>query len=146
MVKLVSVYQRGGSLFIAASHRTLAGFWVTDEHVSVLANPNADETADAVIAALDHSKDGVATPASSANLDRPLLAAAGVSSRKAFAEGSTLAVVRSSAEGLKVTPYRNLDARGGYEPQPDLAVTLPVGSSEVGRAVLAALARIEGRS
>lgn len=139
MVKLVSVYQRGGSLFIAASHRTKAGFWVADEHVSVLANPGADQTANAVITALEQSKDGVDTPAQSAKLDGPFLAAAGVRSRKAFAQGSTLATVRWTAEGLKVTPYRNLTARGGYEPQPQLAVTLPVGSPEIGRAVLAAL-------
>lgn len=40
MPKSASVYERKGVLYVSASHKTQAGFWVGDGDIAVLAAPH----------------------------------------------------------------------------------------------------------
>jgi hypothetical protein len=141
MKKLVAVYERKSTLFVTADHRTKAGFWIGDEQVISLNGPTAEELGQAIEEALARSKDGVPTPPPTARFDRPLLKAAGVGSWSTFMKLSRHVSVSSSDGILKITPYRNLGGKGGFEPGPEsvsLELALPPA---IGQLVLDLLAR-----
>lgn len=135
MKKLAAVYERKGKLFVTASHQTKAGFWVEDEHVACLNQPTHDELGRAIEQALDRSQNGVPTPLPDTRIDKPLLAAAGVGSWATFMKLSQYVSVVSDGSSLKVTPHRNLGSKGGFEPEPDLAVLSAASTSALGRIV-----------
>ena len=132
MRKLAAIYERKGALFVTAAHRTIAGFWIDDERVETLDRPMPEDLGRAVEAALARSQDGVATPSPEARLDKPLLRAAGVSSWATFMKLSKHVSVSLVGDVLKITPYRNLGGKEGFEPQPDVAVAFPASASTLG--------------
>ena len=135
MTKLASIYQRKNALLILALHRTQAGFWVDDELVTVLVEPTPDELGQAILAALGRSRDGVPTPPPTARLDKPLLKAANVSSWATFMNLSKLVGVAAEDGSLKITPYRNLGRKEGFEPNPDLVYQPQLSAVELGKLV-----------
>jgi len=139
MRKSAEVYERKGTLFVSASHRTQAGFWIGDEKVSVLSDPTPDLVEAAVKSALILSQDGVPTPAPTAKLGGSLLSAAGVSSWGTFMNSSKLVDVHQQQGEWRITPYRNLGRKEGFEPCKEQEVTLACSSGGLGQAVLDAL-------
>jgi hypothetical protein len=137
MERLASIYERKDALFIAADHRTRAGFWIADELVVTLCNPTPAALGNEVLMALGRSRDGVPTPPPSARIDKPLLAAAGVGSWRTFMTLSKHVSVSINDGVLKVAPYRNLGSKGGFEPQPDL--DFECSEAVLGEAVIEAL-------
>lgn len=141
MEKLAAIYERKGRLFVTASHRTKAGFWIDDKHVLCLSQPTHDELDRVIEMALDRSQNGVPTPPSNARMDKPLLAVAGVGSWATFMKLSQHVSVFSDGISLKVTPHRNLSSKEGFEPGPDLAVPSAASPSDLGQIVADFLSR-----
>jgi len=146
MNKLAAIYERKGRLFVTASHQTKAGFWVDDEEVACLDQPTHDELGCAIEKALDRSQNGVPTPPPDARTDKPLLAAAGVGSWGTFMKMAQHVGVFNDGRSLKVTPYRNLGGKGGFEPEPDLAVPSATSASALGQIVANLLSRATDRA
>jgi hypothetical protein len=143
MEKLASIYLRKGKIFISASHKTEAGFWIADDQSVVVENSDESGICEAVGAALARSKHDVPTPPRDANLVRPLLAAANVSSWSTFAKLAKYVNVHLGDGELEITPYRNMGGSDGFEPITESAVMLPEGSSDLGNAILTAFAIAE---
>ncbi|MBP2159713.1 MULTISPECIES: hypothetical protein [Asticcacaulis] len=139
MSKLVTVYRRKGALFIAASHKTEAGFWVADEETSVVGSSDEGDVQRAVVEALARSQNRIPTPARDADLVGSLLSAAGVSSWSTFSKLAKCVDVHLKDGRLEITPYRNMGGSDGFEPMTDKAVELSEGSPDLGKTVLAAL-------
>lgn len=139
MSKLATVYRRKGSLFVAASHKTEAGFWVADKETVVVNSNDEAEVQSAVVGALSRSQNSVPTPTRDADLVGSLLSAAGVSSWSTFFRLAKCADVHLRDGRLEITPYRNMGGSDGFDPMIDKAVELPEGSPDLGKAVLAAL-------
>jgi len=139
MSKLAVIYRRKGAMFVAASHKTRAGFWVEDTKTSVVESDDADHIQNAIVEALARSREGIPTPARDADLVGSLLSAAGVSSWSTFAKLARCVDVHLKDHKLEITPYRNRGARDGFVPMTDRVVELPEDSAELGEAVLTAL-------
>ena len=138
MSKLATIYRRKGTLFVAASHKAEAGFWVADKKTAVVESNNEGDIQSAVVEALARSQDGVPTPARDADLVGSLLAEAGVSSWSTFFKLAKCVDVHLKDGKLEITPYRNMGGSDGFDPMIDKAVELPEGSPDLGKAVLAA--------
>lgn len=143
MPKSVSIYQRKGAVYVAASHQTQAGFWVDDEDVVTLVAPQPADVGHAVEAALARSREGAPTPPPSADLSAPLLAAAGVASWNTFTKTAKYVGVRQNGDTIKVTPYKNLGGKDGFDPMQDKATSLPSGNLGLAAAVVRALEMAE---
>jgi hypothetical protein len=138
MGKLASIYFRKNTLFVSASHKTEAGFWVGDDENAVVEWGDESATRYAVIEALARSKNGVPTPEPDSDHTSTLLAAANVSSWSTFSKSAKCVDVYLGDGKLEVTPYKNKGGSGGFVPMTDRAVVIPEGSSDLGKAVLAA--------
>ncbi|WHU05013.1 hypothetical protein [Sphingomonas sp. NIBR02145] len=139
MPKRVSIYERSGTVYVVTSHQTQAGFWVDDEGVEVLPGAQPVDVGNAVEAALARSREGVPTPPPSADLSAPLLAAAGVASWNTFAKVAKYVGVRQNGDAIKVTPYRNLGGKDGFDPMQDKAISLPAGDTGLAATLVRAL-------
>ena len=139
MSKLASVYRRKGVLFVVASHKTEAGFWVGDAKIAVVESGDEGGILTAVAEALALSRNNVPTPPRDADLVGSLLATAGVSSWNTFAKLAKCVDVHLKDGRLEITPYRNMGGRNGFDPMTDRSVRLTEGSPDLGKAVLAAL-------
>jgi hypothetical protein len=136
MEKLASIYERKGALFVTAAHQTKAGFWIDDDRVVSLNQSTPEELGRAVEFALALSRSGVPTPPPAQRIDRPLLEAAGVGSWATFMKLSTLVSISMDGDVLKATPYRNLGGKGGFEPQPDIAIQPPISAAALGDTIM----------
>lgn len=143
MPKRVSIYERADTVYVVTSHQTQAGFWVDDEDVEVLSSPQPVDIIDAVRAALARSCEGVSTPSPSADLSAPVLAAAGVASWNTFAKMAKYVGVRQNGDTVKVTPYKNLGGKDGFDPMQDKVTSLPVGDSGLADILVRALEMAE---
>jgi hypothetical protein len=139
MKKLAAIYERKGALFVLASHRTEAGFWVDDEQVISLTQPTDDELGRAIEQALAHSKNGMPTPPPTARIDKPLLTAAGVGSWSTFMKLSRHVSVSIDDGAWKATPHRNL-GKGGFEPEAGFVIDR-TAAPQLGRLVMDLLNR-----
>lgn len=139
MSKLATIYRRKGVLFVTASHKTEAGFWVADRETSVVGPSNMVDIEKIIVESLARSQSGVPTPTPDADLVGSLLLAAGVSSWGTFSRLAQCVDVRLEDGRLQITPYRNLGGRDGFAPITDKAVEISEGSPDLGKAVLSAL-------
>ena len=135
MEKLAAIYERKGTLFVLAAHRTKAGYWINDEQVVSISQPTLEELGHTIEQALARSQDGVPTPPPNAQTAEALLSAAGVRSWGTFMKVSRHLTVSCDGGALKVTPYRNLGMKEGFEPDPDLEVPSCASASALGRIV-----------
>ncbi|HKX79240.1 MAG TPA: hypothetical protein VJM34_12040 [Novosphingobium sp.] len=124
---------------MVTSHQAQAGFWVDDADIVTLQEAVPAEVGKAVEGALARSREGVPTPPPSADLSAPLLAAAGVASWNTFIKTAKYVGARQNGEVIKVTPYKNLGSKDGFDPMQDKATLLPSGDTTLGNAVVRAL-------
>lgn len=143
MEKLAAIYERKGTVFVTPSHRTKAGFWIDDDVVVALVAPTPEELGRAIEDALERSQPGVPTPAPNARIDNPLLKAALVGSWGTFMKLSKHVSVSSDGGVMRLTPYRNLGSKGGFEPQASQPLQSRPSTPELGEAVMAALSQTE---
>jgi hypothetical protein len=136
MEKLASIYERKGEIFVTAAHQTKAGFWIDDDRVVSLTQSTPEELGGAVELALALSRNDVPTPPPNQQIGKPLLEAAGVGSWATFMRLSKLVSISMDGDVLKATPYRNLGGRGGFEPQPDVAIQPPISASVLGETIM----------
>lgn len=139
MSKLVSIYQRKGSLFVSACHKTDAGFWLADTETEVVDHNDEQGLEKAIINALARSREGVPTPVRDTNRIAPLLDAAKVSSWSTFIKLAKSVDVYLKDETFEITPYRNLGGSDGFDPMTEKIVRLDEKTSDLGSSVLAAL-------
>jgi len=125
MSSLASVYARRGSIYVAPSSKTEAGFWV--EHGPYFAEAEADARAEPmtlarhVLAALAASRVGMPTPPRD-ELRSRLPEFAGVKSYATFMRGAQLVTVSRENETITLTPTSNGGARTGFTPLVDEVV------------------------
>jgi hypothetical protein len=135
MEKLAAIYERKGALFVLAAHQTRAGFWIDDDIVISLRDPTTEELGRAISSALTRSRSGVPTPLPTVRTDQPILKAASVGSWATFMKSSKHVSVSKSDSGFKVTSYRNLGSREGFEPDADLELECETSLSDLGQIV-----------
>jgi hypothetical protein len=148
-MKLATVYERGGKLYVHGFSQTTAGMWVFCEPVLTPAEA-PEEVGRAIRASLGASRGGIPHPSQQELdvLDRPLLALARATSFDDFAEGATCVQVSMqvgmNGEAITLIPLHNGGARGGFTTLEEKAQTITTDSDEeLGSAVLAALAMAE---
>lgn len=140
MTKIAAVYERKGALFVVASHRTIAGFWIDDEHVDRFDAPTHEELGQAIEAALARSSNGVPIPPPTVQLDKPLLLAAGVGSWATFMKLSKRVTVSLDGDVLNITSHTNLGSQGGFEERSSIEAPSSTPSSTLGEKVAGLLA------
>jgi hypothetical protein len=139
MTKIAAVYERKGALFVVASHRTMAGFWIDDEHVDRLDAPTHKELGQAIETALARSSNGVPTPPPTVRLDK-LLLAAGVGSWATFMKLSKHVTVSLDGDVLNITSHTNLGSKGGFEERSSIEAPSSAPASTLGEKVAGLLA------
>ena len=140
MEKLAAIYERKGTLFVTASHRTQAGFWVDDGQVERLDAPTDEEFGRAIETALARSSNGVPTPPPTVRLDEPLLLAAEVRSWATFMKLSKHVSVSLDGDTFKVTSHVNLGGKGGFEERSVIEAPASTSTSQLGETVAGLLA------
>ncbi len=140
MSKLATIYQRKGSLFVSASHKTEAGFWVADAEVKIVDPADEFGLKKAIDNALARSLEGVPTPARDANLTASLLNAANVSSWDTFSKMAKCVDVFATESLFEITPYQSVGGSGGYKPMTESVIHLAGDVTNIAASVLGALA------
>ena len=131
-MEMAMIYKRMASFFFHASCKTTCGLWVcAPPFISLPVDASAEKKAEAVIAALNGSSEGVPHPREFAGLVAPLLSCANVKSWATFAQKAECCSVERTAAGITIIPHTNLGPKRGFEPNPDRSVHLgPAPSAE----------------
>ncbi|WP_336980724.1 hypothetical protein [Altererythrobacter fulvus] len=135
MKQLAGIYERKGTLFVQAEHKTKAGFWIADEQVVSLRDPTNEALGQTIAEALRRSQSDIPTPPPTARLDEPLLHAAEVASWSTFMNGTRHVSVLRDDTSLSVTSYRNLGRKEGFEPGADLLLEYDLSATALGQIV-----------
>ena len=142
MARSAAVYRVNGKLIVAPIIRTTTGLGleVDPEVIDLEFGPNA--LADSIKKALLASDRVVPHPAQDRwkGFFEPFQNAAGVRSYKAFMKDAECVSVRTTNDGLKLTPQRNLGSKAGFEPVSDKVVMLE--AEDYGAAATTVLAMI----
>lgn len=139
MSKLASVYERKGKLYVSASHKTEAGFWVSDPSISVVDQGDEASVREVIVVALAASKNSITTPPRDADHISPLLEAARVSSWSTFSKLAKHVDIHLKDGVIEITPYKNMGGSDGFDPMTANVITIREGDSKLGSAVLEAI-------
>ena len=139
MSKLVGIYERKGQLFISPYHKTKAGFWIGGENTVTVNRDDIAAIANATVAALSESREGVPTPPRDFDPTASLLAAAGVASFGTFAKSAKSITVEVTDGIIEITPDRNRGAREGFVPMLEKKAQFQESDPQLGIAIIAAL-------
>jgi hypothetical protein len=145
MIGVAAVDARAdGTLIVQSYSRTDDWLWILGEHPVALAGNVSDEAlGQAALLMLDRSRTEVPRPEDLRPLMKPLLAAAGVRSQRAYYEGTRSVGISRSAEGSVVVKPTRRDHRsflGLADRSIALAAATAVG---LGAAIREGLARSE---
>ena len=143
-MKVATIYERKGKLYVHSSSKTTAGVWVFNAPVLAVDKEDADEVGRSIRECLAASREGVPHPKSFTNLFDPVLDLAGVKSLGTFVKSAKCVEVETS-DGAVVTliPTRNGGVDDGFAPLPNKS-EVALGSDEaLGSAAVAALAKSE---
>ena len=144
-MRIASTYRLKDRYFIHPDKRTAEGLWLAQpDFVSLSLQALPAELGDAVLSSLAQSAGIIPHPTDWAGLAKPRLAAAGVTSEKAFVLGAHFVGV-SLTDDISLEPSHNGGSTGrqrGFSPLPRSRVCLPLTSTpeELGIALLAAFA------
>lgn len=143
-MKVATIYERKGKLYLHSSSKTTAGVWVINAPVLAVDKEDAGEVGRSIKECLAASGEGVPHPRSFTNLFDPVLDLAGVKSFGTFVKSAKcVGVEMSDGASVMLVPTRNEGFQGGFTPLPN-RTEAALGSDEVlGRAALAALAMAE---
>lgn len=140
------VYRRNDGWYLHSSSQTTDGVWIATQPFLKLP-PDADLSAigEAVMRAIDASRQSVPHPAAWNGLFQPMLQLAGAKSWATFVKGSMCLRFEADDCVLLVTPTKNLGPKEGHLPLSDKVLRLPRGSTDegVGAAVQEAIALCE---
>jgi hypothetical protein len=113
-----------GTLIVESYSRTDDWLWIADETPVALAGNVSDEAlGQAVVQMLDRSRTDVPRPEDLRSLIKPLLAAAGVRSQRAYYDGTRSVGVGRSADGSVVVEPSRRDHRE-FLPLADRSISL----------------------
>jgi hypothetical protein len=145
MMRRATVYRRRKLIFVEASSKTEAGFWVASPpHLRLESDSSPEQVGEAVLEALTGSHAGLPTPnfRSGADPSRAVQQLAGVTSWDAFARDAVLVEIqhtRPQDSMVRLTPTEKHPG-GSFEPLDGLSRQAPVSEpDELGRQVLAVL-------
>jgi hypothetical protein len=145
MIGLASVDARVDDRLILQSYsRTDDWLWTLGDPPVALASTVSDEDLGlAVVLMLDRSRTGVPRPEDLRPLMKPLLAAAGVRSQRAYYDGTRSVVIRRSAEDSVVVEPSRRDHRS-FLPLADRSIALAAATpASLGAAIREGLTRSE---
>src|SRR5262245_73072 len=113
-MKVATVYQRKGSLYLHASSRTTDGVWMASApFLCVAPASSAGEIATAVRQSVACSSEDVPHPSRWDGLLQPLYALAGVKTWSGFVKGAACGNVEADEDDWCLVPYKNGGSRGG---------------------------------
>lgn len=146
MIRMASVYERGGKLYFSPTSRTVTGLWIlTPPIVDLeLTAKNADK-GDALLRMLNASTTEVPNPAPGTSAAAPLLTAANVASWSDFIRQARGIKIELHNGRLKFIPYKKVDDMGRHVSIPEHVIELREGSPnvEIGSAIEASLSRCQ---
>lgn len=142
-MKVATIYERRGNLYVHSSSKTTAGVWVISAPVLTVAEKDAVVLGRSVRRCLDASSEGVPHPKSFANISDPLLALAGLKSFNTFAKSAKCVEVEMVGETAILIPTRNGGEEDGFVPLPEKAQVADGTYEALGSAAVAALAMTE---
>jgi len=145
MIGVASVDARAdGTLIVQSYSRTDDWLWILGEPPVALASTVSDnELGEAVVLMLDRSRTDVPRPEDLLPLMKPLLAAAGVRSPRAYYDGTRSVGVSRSADGSVVVEPSRRDHRS-FLPLADRCIALTAAKpAGIGAAIREGLARSE---
>jgi hypothetical protein len=126
MMKHAIAYKRRDGWYLHSSSETADGVWVaTQPFLKLAAEATLRDIGDAVLAALDASRQNVAHPKEWNGIFKPMLDLAGVKSWSTFMQGSLCLRIEASEGILAITPTKNLGPKEGHLPFDDKVVRLP---------------------
>lgn len=144
MQQVCDVYRSDRAFFVVSFSQTLDGIWVGNDVRQALAADSAVAAlGQAVLRALDASRQGQPPPADVGQPTRDLLRFIGAKSWTRFANTAQAAGVRRHGPSLTVTAYERGE-HGAFLPRTDKEVTSPLKAltdAELGARVLEALAQ-----
>jgi hypothetical protein len=104
-----------GTLIVQSYSRTDDWLWILDETpVALAGSVSEEELGQAVVLMLDRSRTDVPRPDDLRPLMKPLLAAAGVRSQRAYYDGTRSVMVNRSADGSVVVKPTRRDHRSFF--------------------------------
>ncbi len=139
-MKLATLYERKGKVFVHSASRTTAGVWIINAPVLAIDLQNIAAIGDAVRKCLAASREGVPHPQVFANVFEPVLLLAGVKSFSTFMK-SAKCVEAEARDDASVTliPMRNEGGEGGFTPLSNTAEAALDSDEAIGTAVVVAL-------
>jgi hypothetical protein len=139
-MKLATIYERKGKVYVHSSSRTTAGIWIINAPVLAVDASDMAGVGSAVRRCLAASREGVPHPQSFERLFDPVLILAGVKSFNTFVKSAKCveAEARDDAS-LTLTPTRNEGVDGGFAPLPNTTEAGLDSDEAVGAAVTVAL-------
>jgi hypothetical protein len=138
MLRMASLYKRSGKVFVMACHRTVAGFWILDQTISVLCSDDPISLQNTTCEALNRSCEEIPNPPRDKNHMSALLSATGTKSCANFVKGTKLVNVYLRDNTIDVTPNRNLGAKEGFTPISARITRVPKNSPVLGAMLLEA--------
>jgi hypothetical protein len=115
-MRAATIYKRANALYLYPSSRTTAGVWIAiPPFVKVDTHTAASVKGEAILQAIEASKDGVPHPTNWNGLIDPLLELSGVKSWATFMKSAVCVSLHSDGARLKLIPNRNLGPKGGFE-------------------------------
>lgn len=130
-MKRASVYLRKKQCLVHASSKTTDGVWIIWEPCLAVQAADADrDLGDAIQTALDASQTGVPHPRNWKELQKPLLALAGVRSWSTFSKGAACVEVEEEGGRIALIPTRNLGTDEGFQALPSRQISLERGEVE----------------
>jgi len=135
--RAATVYFQAGSAYTTPESFTTDGFWVSTPPLCFVNNAaDLRATAESILSALDQSQSGMPTPDPSQSMFSHVLAAANVTSFRAFARGSDGGVtIEATGDMADLTPIRCDDPRQGFVPDSSAKITVPLEIADIADAL-----------
>ena len=138
-----AIYRRKDRLIVHSQSKTTSGLWIGCEPYIVLpVNASDRELGEAVLAALEQSREFVPNPQQSQwhEITAPLLEAGGAASWEDFSRKTVLVNARQSEQSILFDVWENLGVQNGFAPKQDCQISVRFGSAdEIGAALRKAL-------
>lgn len=142
-MKAAIAYQIGGKTILHASCMTTEGVWILCPPLLAVSSESFSDVGDAVIQALDGSREHVPHPTSWEEIFSPLFKIAGVRSWRAFASSAKCVEIETSGNRVSFVPTINLGAKGGFLSIRARIIDSPPVYEDLGMALLTAFQSCE---
>jgi hypothetical protein len=144
-MQMCTIYEREQDWFFQSLSKTVTGLWIANGPILKLEQSvQGRKKADALLACLSQSRQGVPNAENPRNLVLQLLESARVKGWASFMNRAKCIIAESMSGRITLTPQRKLPRpKGSMESLPDLRIDLPFAASsdELGLALEEAMSR-----